>query len=86
LFWTLCAFVLVRAANRGWVGTWYWLGLAAGLAWLNKYSIGFWGLALLLGIARDPGYVFYRHGPRMNLDSVLMVRIRDAKRFFGEIA
>ncbi|MCB0531083.1 MAG: glycosyltransferase family 39 protein [Lewinellaceae bacterium] len=50
-FWTLCAYILVRTANRGWTGNWYWLGIAAGLAWMNKYSIGFFGLALLLGIA-----------------------------------
>jgi hypothetical protein len=51
LFWTLCAFILVRSANRGWTVNWYWLGIAAGLAFMNKYSIGFWGLALLLGVA-----------------------------------
>jgi len=34
--------------------------------------------------ARDPGYVFHRDLPRMNLDSALTKRIKEAKQFIRE--
>ena len=54
LFWTGCAYVLVRLADGGSPRLWLLFGLVAGLGLLNKHSMAFFGLALLAGLLLSP--------------------------------
>lgn len=49
-FWFLTAFLLVKIVQTQNPKYWYYLGLAAGLAFLTKYSIVFYLLSLLLAL------------------------------------
>lgn len=48
--WTLLALLVLRQLENESPGRWLAIGLCAGLALLNKYSVGFWLLALLVGL------------------------------------
>src|ERR1700761_3856353 len=50
LFWTGCAFVLLRMIRTGDVRLWVAFGAIGGLGIENKYSMGFFAAALLLGL------------------------------------
>lgn len=54
LFWTGCAYVLVRIVDGASPRLWLLLGLLAGLGLLNKHSTAFFALALLAGILLSP--------------------------------
>ena len=54
LFWTGCAFVLLRMIRTGDVRLWIAFGAIGGLGLENKYSIGFFAAALLLGLLITP--------------------------------
>jgi hypothetical protein len=54
LFWTGCAFVLLRMIRTGDVRLWLAFGAIGGLGLENKYSIGFFATALLLGLLLTP--------------------------------
>src|SRR5580704_2137538 len=54
LFWTGCAFVLLRMIRTGDVRLWVAFGAIGGLGLENKYSMGFFAAALLLGLALTP--------------------------------
>ncbi len=54
LFWTGCAFVLLRMIRTGDVRLWIAFGAIGGLGLENKYSIGFFAAALLLGLLLTP--------------------------------
>lgn len=54
LFWTGCAYVLVRLADGASPRLWLLFGLLAGLGLLNKHSTAFFGLALLAGLLLSP--------------------------------
>ncbi|HUE43415.1 MAG TPA: glycosyltransferase family 39 protein [Candidatus Sulfotelmatobacter sp.] len=54
LFWTGCAFVLLRMIQTGDVRLWVLFGAIGGLGLENKYSIGFFAAALLLGLLLTP--------------------------------
>lgn len=54
LFWALGIYLLVRILNGGDTRLWVLLGLVAGLGLENKYSIGFFGLGLVAGLALTP--------------------------------
>ena len=54
--WTVCAFVLVLILRDHRSQLWLVFGVAAGVGFLNKDSMAFWGLGLVLGLlftARD---------------------------------
>ncbi len=50
LFWTACAYVLIRVVNTGDQRLWLWAGLWTGLGLLNKHSMLIFGLGLVVGI------------------------------------
>ena len=54
LFWTGCAFVLLRMIKSGDVRLWIVFGAIGGLGLQNKYSMGFFAAALLLGLLLTP--------------------------------
>ncbi len=55
LFWTGCAYLLVRIVKTGNERLWLWFGLLAGLGLQNKYSMAVWGLSLVVGLVFSPG-------------------------------
>jgi hypothetical protein len=54
LFWTGCAFVLLRMIRAGDTRLWIAFGAIGGLGLENKYSIGFFAATLLLGLLLTP--------------------------------
>lgn len=54
LFWALAAFVLIRILKHDRPRLWLLFGLIAGVGLMNKYSMGFLGLGLIIGLALSP--------------------------------
>ena len=54
LFWTGCAFVVVRIVKTGDQRLWLWFGLLAGLGLENKYSMAIYALGLVVGVLLSP--------------------------------
>jgi hypothetical protein len=54
LFWALAIYLLVRILKRGDTRLWVLFGLVAGLGLENKYSMGFLGLGLIVGLLLTP--------------------------------
>ena len=54
LFWALCIFILCRIVITGDARLWPLFGLVAGLGLQNKFSVGFLGAALVVGLALSP--------------------------------
>ena len=54
LWWTLGLFALLRLRNSGEQRWWIVLGVAGGLGLLTKFSILFFGLAMLIGLLLTP--------------------------------
>jgi 4-amino-4-deoxy-L-arabinose transferase-like glycosyltransferase len=54
LFWTGCAYVVVRIAKTGDQRLWLWFGLIAGLGLQNKYSMAVFAFALVVGVLLGP--------------------------------
>ena len=54
LFWTGCAFVVVRLADGASPRLWLLFGLLAGLGLLNKHSTAFFGVAVFAGLLLTP--------------------------------
>ncbi len=54
LFWTGCAFALLRMIRTGNVRLWLTFGAIGGLGLENKYSMGFFALALVAGLLLTP--------------------------------
>jgi len=54
LFWALAIYLLVRILKGGDTRLWMLFGLAAGLGLENKYSIGFLGVGVIVGLALTP--------------------------------
>ncbi|HEY6290827.1 MAG TPA: glycosyltransferase family 39 protein [Terriglobia bacterium] len=50
LFWTGCAYALIRAIKTDDPKFWLWFGVLAGLGAENKYSMFFFGFGLLVGL------------------------------------
>lgn len=50
LFWTGCAFVILRMIRTDNPKLWIWFGVVAGLGLENKYSVAVFAFALLLGL------------------------------------
>src|SRR5919205_363366 len=51
LFWTACAYVLVRILKRGESRLWLLFGLLAGVGLMNKHSTLAFGFAVVVGLA-----------------------------------
>jgi 4-amino-4-deoxy-L-arabinose transferase-like glycosyltransferase len=54
LFWTGCAYVIVRIVRTGDQRLWLAFGAVAGLGLQNKYSMVIFGLALVVGVLLSP--------------------------------
>jgi len=54
LFWTGCAYVLVRMIKTGDTRWWLWFGLLAGLGLENKHSMLIFGTGLVFGLLLTP--------------------------------
>ncbi len=54
LFWTGCAYVVVRLADGASPRLWLLFGLLAGLGLLNKHSTAFFGVAVFAGLLLSP--------------------------------
>jgi Dolichyl-phosphate-mannose-protein mannosyltransferase len=50
IFWTGCAYALIRIIKTGSPRAWVWFGVLAGLGLENKYSMFFFGLGLVVGL------------------------------------
>ena len=50
LFWTGCAYLLIRAIKTGNPEFWLWFGVVAGLGLENKYSMLFFGFGVAVGL------------------------------------
>ena len=61
LFWTSCAAIAVRIANRGPQQLWLLFGTVAGLGLLNKHSTLFFGLAIVLALFFSSGTRYFRN-------------------------
>ncbi len=55
VFWTGCAYALIRAVKTGSRSAWIWFGVLAGLGLENKYSTFFFLFGLLLGLLISSG-------------------------------
>jgi hypothetical protein len=53
-FWMGCAYVLIRIIQAGNSRLWIWFGVLAGLGLMNKHSMLFFGLAVLVGVVLTP--------------------------------
>ena len=51
LFWMGCAWLLIRIINTGNEKLWLWFGVLAGIGLENKYSMAFFAIALIVGVA-----------------------------------
>ncbi len=54
LLWTLGALVLIRLLKRDDPKQWLWFGVIAGIGLLNKYTILFFGVAIVVGLLLTP--------------------------------
>ena len=54
LFWVMAAYLLVLILSGGDTRLWVLLGVVAGLGLENKYSVGFFGVGLIVGLALTP--------------------------------
>lgn len=54
LFWTGCAYILVRIINTGDQRLWLWFGVLAGIGLENKYSMGIFGFGIVIGLLLTP--------------------------------
>ena len=50
LFWTGCAYMVVRIINTGNQKLWLWFGVLAGIGLENKYSMGIFGFGIVIGL------------------------------------
>ena len=54
LFWTGCAWLLIRIVKTGNLKLWLWFGILAGLGLENKYSMLIFGAGIVLGLLLTP--------------------------------
>lgn len=54
LFWTMLSFGLLRWINTRDTRWWWFVGLTAGIGFLNKYTLVFWAAALLVALLLTP--------------------------------
>ncbi|PHN07120.1 glycosyltransferase family 39 protein [Flavilitoribacter nigricans] len=74
--WLLAAFFTVRIIRYGDPKYWYFLGIAAGVGFLTKYSIAFFFLALIIGFLISPHrQVFRTRYPWISLGVALLIAL-----------
>jgi len=54
VFWALAGFIAIRILKGGDPKLWLLFGLVAGIGLMNKYSMGFLGLGMVLGLVLTP--------------------------------
>jgi hypothetical protein len=54
LFWVTCAWLIARIFNTGNTRLWLWVGVVSGFGLLNKPSMLFFGVALVIALALTP--------------------------------
>ncbi len=54
LFWTGCAYLLVRIINGASPRLWLWFGVLAGFGFLNKHSFAFFGIGIVVALLLTP--------------------------------
>ena len=54
LFWTGCAYLLIRIIKTGNSKLWIWFGMLAGVGLENKYSMLIFGAGVVLGLVLTP--------------------------------
>ena len=54
LFWTGCAYILVRMINTGNEKLWLWFGVLAGIGLQNKYSMAIFAFGVVIGLLLTP--------------------------------
>ncbi len=54
LFWMGCAYLLIRIIKTGNQKLWIWFGVLGGLGLENKYSMGVFGFAIVVGLLQTP--------------------------------
>jgi 4-amino-4-deoxy-L-arabinose transferase-like glycosyltransferase len=59
LFWVLAVYVLVLILKHDRPHLWLLFGLIAGVGLMNKYSMGFLGLGLIVGLALTPARKYF---------------------------
>jgi len=62
LFWALCLYVVILILKYDRPRLWLLFGLLAGVGLMNKYSIGFLGLGLVVGLILTPARKYLRSG------------------------
>jgi hypothetical protein len=60
LFWALAVYIAVKIFKHDRPRWWIWFGLVAGIGLMNKYSIGFLGLGLIVGLALTPQRKYFK--------------------------
>lgn len=60
LFWTGCAYTLIRIINTGNQRLWLWFGLLAGIGLQNKHSMLLFGFGVAVGLLLTPERRFFR--------------------------
>lgn len=54
VFWAGCALLLIRILRTGRSRLWVWFGVVAGVGLLNKFSMAFFGVAMVIGLLLTP--------------------------------
>jgi 4-amino-4-deoxy-L-arabinose transferase-like glycosyltransferase len=54
VFWALAGYIVIRIVKEDKPWLWVFFGLVAGVGLMNKYSIGFLGLGIVVGLALTP--------------------------------
>ncbi|MBZ5562915.1 MAG: glycosyltransferase family 39 protein [Acidobacteriia bacterium] len=60
LFWALAVYVLIRLLKEDRPRLWLLFGLIAGVGLMNKYSMGFLGIGLIVGLLLTPARRYFR--------------------------
>jgi hypothetical protein len=60
LFWALAIYVLIRLLQEDRPRLWLLFGLIAGVGLMNKYSMGFLGIGLIVGLLLTPARQYFR--------------------------
>ncbi len=66
LFWTGCAYIVVRIINTGNQQLWLWYGVLAGIGLENKYSMAIFTFGMLVGLLLTPERKAF--APALDLD------------------
>jgi 4-amino-4-deoxy-L-arabinose transferase-like glycosyltransferase len=60
IFWTAAAWVVIRIERDGWEKGWLLFGALCGLGMLNKHTMAFFGVALVIGLLLTPARRAFR--------------------------